>query len=195
MQQLDAMLRPASVAVIGASTSPGKLGHEVLKNIIDGGFMGEVFPVNPKADAILGLPCHAGIADIERPPDLAVVIVPARFVPQTIEDCGRKGVKGAVIITGGFAEADADGERLQRQLLENAQKYGLRIIGPNCQGINNPHHLMCASWPLLTHQGKVAVIAQSGTVGAAMMDWLSEDHLGTPALSAWATVPTWMKPT
>ncbi len=179
MQQLDAMLRPASVAVIGASTSPGKLGHEVLKNIIDGGFRGEVFPVNPKADAILGLPCHAGIADIEKPPDLAVVIVPARFVPQTIEDCGRKGVKGAVIITGGFAEADADGERLQRQLLENAQKYGLRIIGPNCQGINNPHHLMCASWPLLTHQGKVAVIAQSGTVGAAMMDWLSEDHLGT----------------
>ncbi|MBT8406496.1 MAG: acetate--CoA ligase family protein, partial [Deltaproteobacteria bacterium] len=111
-------------------------------------------------------------------PDLAVLIIPARFVPQAVQDCGEKGVKGAVIITGGFAEASAEGEELQQQTTEIARKFGVRLIGPNCQGVNNPHHPICASWPLLTYRGKVAVISQSGTVGAAMMDWFSEEKLG-----------------
>jgi len=88
-------------------------------------------------------------------------------------------VKGAVIVTGGFSEAGDEGEKLQNQVVEAAQKFGVRVIGPNCQGVNNPHHPICASWPLLTFQGKIALISQSGTVGAAMMDWLSEDKLGT----------------
>ena len=179
VEQLDAILRPNSVAVIGASTSPEKMGHEILKNIIDGGFKGAVYPINPKADVILGLPCHKSVKDIAQAPDLAVIIIPARFVPQTVQECGEAGVKGAVIITGGFAEADEEGEKLQNQVIQAAQKFGVRLIGPNCQGVNNPHHPLCASWPLLTYQGKIALISQSGTVGAAMMDWLSEDKLGT----------------
>jgi acetyltransferase len=179
IRQLDAILKPKSVAVIGASTSPDKMGHEILKNIIDSGFEGAVHPINPKADVILDLPCHQSVKDITEAPDLAVIIIPARFVPQAVQECGEAGVKGAVIITGGFAEADEDGEQLQNQVVETAQKYGVRIIGPNCQGVNNPHHPLCASWPLLTYQGKIALISQSGTVGAAMMDWLSEDKLGT----------------
>jgi len=179
IKQLDAILRPNSVAVIGASTSPEKMGHEILKNIIDSGFKGAVYPINPKADVILDLPCHKSVKDIAEAPDLAVIIIPARFVPQTVQECGEAGVKGAVIITGGFAEADEEGEKLQNQVIEAAQKFGVRLIGPNCQGVNNPHHPLCASWPLLTYQGKVALISQSGTVGAAMMDWLSEDKLGT----------------
>ncbi len=176
--QMDAILRPKSVAVIGASTSPDKLGHEILKNIVDGGFQGGVYPINPKADTILDLPCHANVKDLPESPDLAVLIIPARFVPQAVQDCGEKGVKGAVIITGGFSEAGPEGEELQQQTAEIAHRYGVRLIGPNCQGVNNPHHPICASWPLLTYRGKVAVISQSGTVGAAMMDWFSQEKLG-----------------
>jgi acyl-CoA synthetase (NDP forming) len=179
IRQLDAILKPKSVAVIGASTSPDKIGYEILKNILDSDFKGSVYPINPKADVILDLPCHKSVKDIAEPPDLAVVIIPARFVPQAIQECGEVGVKGVVIITGGFSEAGDEGEVLQNQVVEIAQKFGVRIIGPNCQGVNNPHHPLCASWPLLTYQGKIALISQSGTVGAAMMDWLSEDKLGT----------------
>lgn len=179
VRQLDAVLKPKSVAVIGASTSPGKLGHEILKNILDGGFQGPVYPVNPKAETILNLPCHASVMEIDAPPDLAVIIIPARFVPQAVQECGEKGVKGAVIITGGFSEAGDEGAALQQQVVELAQKYGVRVVGPNCQGVNNPHHPLCASWPLLTRRGKIAVVSQSGTVGAAMMDWLTEEKLGT----------------
>ena len=179
VKQLDAILRPQSVAVIGASTSPDKMGHEILKNIIDSGFKGSVHPINPKADVILDLPCHKSVKDIEGPLDLAVIIIPARFVPQAVQECGEKGVKGAIIITGGFAEAGDEGEELQQQVVAAAQQFGVRLIGPNCQGVNNPHHPMCASWPLLTYTGKVALISQSGTVGAAMMDWFSEEKLGT----------------
>ncbi|HSQ85841.1 MAG TPA: CoA-binding protein, partial [Desulfobacterales bacterium] len=179
IRQLDAILKPKSVAVIGASTSPDKIGYEILKNILDSGFKGSVYPINPKADVILDLPCHKSVKDIAEPPDLAVVIIPARFVPQAVQECGEAGVKGAVIITGGFSEAGVEGEALQNQVVEMAQKFGVRIIGPNCQGVNNPHHPLCASWPLLTYKGKIALISQSGTVGAAMMDWLSEDKLGT----------------
>ncbi|MGD8981909.1 MAG: CoA-binding protein, partial [Desulfobacterales bacterium] len=179
IRQLDAILKPESVAVIGASTSPDKMGHEILKNIIDSGFKGTVYPINPKAEVILDLACHKSVKDISKVPDLAVIIIPARFVPQAVQECGEAGVKGAVIITGGFSEAGDEGEALQNQVVEIAQKYGVRIIGPNCQGVNNPHHPLCASWPLLTYEGKIALISQSGTVGAAMMDWLSEDKLGT----------------
>ena len=179
IRQLDAILRPKSVAVIGASTSPDKMGHEILKNIIDSGFEGTVYPINPKAEVILDLACHKSVKDIAKVPDMAVIIIPARFVPQAVQECGEAGVKGAVIITGGFSEAGDEGEALQNQVVDTAQKYGVRIIGPNCQGVNNPHHPLCASWPLLTYQGKIALISQSGTVGAAMMDWLSEDKLGT----------------
>jgi acetyltransferase len=178
VSQLDGILRPRSVAVIGASTSPDKLGHEILKNILDGGYQGTVYPINPKADTILDLPCHTNVKELTEPPDLAVLIIPARFVPQAVQDCGEKGVKGAVIITGGFSEAGAEGEELQQQTTELARKFGVRLIGPNCQGVNNHHHPICASWPLLTYRGKVAVISQSGTVGAAMMDWFSEEKLG-----------------
>ncbi len=176
--QLDAILRPKSVAVIGASTSPDKLGHEILRNILNGGYQRAVYPINPKADSILDLPCHANVKDLPESPDMAVLIIPARFVPQAVQDCGEKGVKGAVIITGGFSEAGVEGEALQQQTAEIARNFGVRLIGPNCQGVNNPHQPICASWPLLTYRGKVAVISQSGTVGAAMMDWFSEEKLG-----------------
>jgi len=184
IRQLDAILRPRSVAVIGASNTPGKYGHEILKNIREGGYQGTIYPINLRAESILNLTCFPSIQDTPEPPDLAVVIIPARLVPQAVEDCGKRGVRSAVIITGGFSEAGPAGAVLQQQTAEAARKYGLRVLGPNCQGVNNPYHCLCASWPLLTYRGIVAVVSQSGTVGAAMMDWFSEEKLGVSSFVA-----------
>jgi acetyltransferase len=178
LSDLNAFFHPSSVAVIGASESPGKLGHTILKNLIDGGFPGAIHPINPKSESILGLTCCKNVKAVPDSVDLAVVIIPARLVPQAIQDCGEKAVKAAVIISGGFSEAGAEGEELQLAAKRIAREYGVRLIGPNCQGVNNPYHPLCASWPLLTHTGRVAVISQSGTVGAAMMDWFSTEGLG-----------------
>ncbi len=175
---LQAFFHPKSIAVIGASDSPSKLGNVILKNLRDSGFPGALYPINPKSERILDLACFKNIKDIPDPVDMAMVIVPAHFVPQTIKDCGEKGVKAAVVITGGFSEAGPEGEKLQTEIAKVAIDYGVRVIGPNCQGVNNPYEPMCASWPLLTFKGGVAVIAQSGTVGAAMMDWFSVEELG-----------------
>lgn len=181
MNQLNAIFKPESVAVIGASPSPGKLGYDVLYNLIHAGFAGPIYPVNPKADQILGRPAFKQIGDISPPPDLAVVIIPAKAVPGTIDQCGNAGIKAAVVITGGFAEAGEEGEKLQEELGMAARRHAIRVIGPNCQGVNNPHRNLCASWPLLTRKGRMAFISQSGTVGAALMDWASEEHLGVSA--------------
>ena len=177
-KDLQALFHPASIAVIGASESAGKFGHEILKNIMEGGFPGALYPINPKSESILGLTCLRNVKDIPDRVDLGVLIIPARLVPQAIEDCGEKGVKAAVIISGGFSEAGEEGEKLQQTVASIAARYGMRLLGPNCQGINNPYHPLCASWPLLTRKGAVAVISQSGTVGAAMMDWFSLEELG-----------------
>ena len=181
INQLDAIFKPKSVAVIGASPAPGKLGYDVIYNLIHAGFAGPIYPVNPKADQILGRPAFKQIGDISPAPDLAVVIIPAKAVSGTIDQCGKAGVKAAVVITGGFAEAGEEGGKLQEELASTAHRYGIRVIGPNCQGVNNPHHNLCASWPLLTRKGRMVFISQSGTVGAALMDWASEEHLGVSA--------------
>ena len=176
--KLGFIFNPASIAVIGASDDPRKYGHEILKNLIEGGFPGALYPINPKTERILGINCCKNVKEIPDPVDLAVVIVPAKIVVQAIKDCGERGIKGAIVISGGFSEAGPEGEELQKSLAEVAAQNGVRLVGPNCQGVNNPYHPMCATWPLLTRKGRVAVISQSGTVGAAMLDWFQEDELG-----------------
>ena len=150
---LNAIFKPKSVAVIGASTAPGKLGHDILANLKNGGFAGPLFPINPKAEEILGLKVYKSIADTPEPPELAVVVIPAKIVTPTLEQCADKGVKGAVVITGGFAETGEEGERLQEEMAQVIRRTGLKVVGPNCQGVNMPHHHMCASWPLITTSG------------------------------------------
>jgi len=178
IQSLRPIFRPQSVAVIGASTVPGKLGHDILANLKNGGFAGPLFPVNPKAEEILGLKVYKSINETPEPPELAVVVIPAKIVTPTLEQCAAAGVKAAIVITGGFAEAGEAGERLQEEMAQVIRQTGLRVIGPNCQGVNNPHHCMCASWPLITTQGKIAFASQSGTVGAAFMDLAAAEKLG-----------------
>ena len=118
LASLTPIFKPKSVAVIGASTAPGKLGHDILANLKNGGFPGALYPINPKADEILGLKVYKGIGDTPAAPDLAVVVIPARIVAATLEQCADKGVKAAIVITGGFAEAGPDGERLQDELAQ-----------------------------------------------------------------------------
>ncbi len=178
---LKAIFKPQSVAVIGASTAPGKLGHDILANLINGGFAGPIYPINPKAEEILGLKVYKSVAETPAPPELAVVVIPARIVAGTLEQAAAAGVKAAVVITGGFAEAGPEGERLQDELAQVVRQTGLRVIGPNCQGVNMPHHHMCASWPLITTQGRIAFASQSGTVGAAFLDLAAAEHLGVSA--------------
>lgn len=175
---LSAFFNPSGIAVIGASDRPGKLGHEILKNLREGGFPGALYPINPKSENILGLNCYRNVKDVPGAVDLAVVIIPAKLVPQVVRECGEQGIKGAVVISGGFSEAGAEGDALQKELSRVAAENAIRVIGPNCQGVNNPYCPICASWPLLTQKGRVAVISQSGTVGAAMMDWFSVEGLG-----------------
>ncbi len=178
LDSLAPIFKPKSVAVIGASTAPGKLGHDILANLKNGGFPGALYPINPKAAEILGLPVYKSIADTPAAPEMAVVVIPARLVAATLTQCAEKGVKAAVVITGGFAEAGPDGEKLQDELAQVVRQTGIRVIGPNCQGVNMPHEHMCASWPLITTRGKIAFASQSGTVGAAFLDMAAAEHLG-----------------
>jgi acyl-CoA synthetase (NDP forming) len=168
-----------SVAVVGASTDPGKLGHEILANIVEGGFQGRVYPVNPKASEVRGLPAYPSVSACPLNLDLAVVVVPAPFVPGVLREAAAKGAGAAIIISGGFREAGR--EDLEAEILAVTAETGLRLIGPNCQGINYTPNRLCASWPLVTATGSMAVVSQSGTVAATLAGWAVDEGLGISA--------------
>jgi acyl-CoA synthetase (NDP forming) len=178
ISSLTPLFRPGRVAVIGASGNPEKMGFQIFRNILEAGFSGDVLPVNPKGEVILGRSSVRSAGEIPEGTDLAVVIIPAKLVPATILQLGERKVRSAIVITGGFAEAGEEGAALQDDLVRNAKRCGIRLIGPNCQGVNYPYHGLCASWPLITRRGEIAIVSQSGTVGAAFSDWASEDRLG-----------------
>jgi acetyl coenzyme A synthetase (ADP forming)-like protein len=182
--RLDSFFKPSSVAVIGASREQGKLGYEILRNILEAGFKGGLYPINPKADEILGLKCYRSVKDVPHEVELAIVVVPARLVPSVMSDCAEKGVKAAVVISGGFSEIGPAGEELERQLVEISRRAGIRIIGPNCQGVISTSAGLCASWPLVKVRGHVSVISQSGTIGAALGCWASQEQVGIDKLVA-----------
>ncbi|GAB4242368.1 MAG: acetate--CoA ligase [Deltaproteobacteria bacterium] len=178
---LNPLFRPSRIAVIGASSNPDKMGFQILRNIKDAGYAGEILPVNPRGETILGIPSIRSASELPRDTDLAVVIIPAKLVPGTMRELGARRVKSAIVITGGFAESGEAGAALQEEAAAAAREAGIRVVGPNCQGVNYPYHGLCASWPLITRRGEIAIVSQSGTVGAALIDWASEDHLGFSA--------------
>ena len=178
---LQPLFHPERIAVIGASAKPEKMGFQIFRNIVDAGFRGQLIPVNPKGETILGVPSVKSVEEIPSDTDLAVVIIPAPLVPGMILQLGERNVRAAIVITGGFAESGPEGARLQEELARNAAQTGIRIVGPNCQGVNYPSHGLCASWPLITKRGAMAIASQSGTVGAALADWASEEGLGFSA--------------
>jgi acetate---CoA ligase (ADP-forming) len=178
---LQPLFRPNSIAVIGASSNPEKMGFQIFRNIVEAGFQGDIIPVNPKGEVVLGRTSVKSAAEIPEGTDLAVIIIPAKLVPDTIDALGERKVKAAIVISGGFAESGDEGAKLQEALAANAARAGVRVVGPNCQGVNYPYHGLCASWPLITRRGDIAIASQSGTVGAALIDWASEDRLGFSA--------------
>lgn len=177
--ELDVFFNPKSVAVIGASRDPQKVGHRVLRNLIEGGFQGEVYPVNPNADKILNLKCYGNILDTPGDVDLAVIVVPAELVPSIAEECGLKGVKGIIVISAGFGEIGGEGVRLERELVSICRKYGMRMQGPNCLGIISTHSQLNASFaPTMPQLGNIAMVSQSGALGSVILNWAVENEVG-----------------
>ncbi|MCC7062269.1 MAG: acetate--CoA ligase family protein [Planctomycetes bacterium] len=180
-QGLDGLFRPRSVAVVGASRRPGSIGRQVVANLIAGGFQGPVYPVNPKAEVVLSVPAYASIKAIPGPVDLAVLVVPPDAVLAVAEQCGKKGVKGLVVITAGFREIGGVGIVREEKLRAIADRYGMRVIGPNCMGIVNtqPEFACNASFsatpPL---PGSVAMVSQSGALGEAILADAAQAGLG-----------------
>ena len=152
---INAILRPKSIAVIGASTVPGKIGYTVVKGLIEAGFKGEIYPVNPGGTELLGLKMYASVLDIPGPVDAAAITVPAKFVPQVIDECGKKGIKGLIIITSGFSEVG--NHALEDQIVAQAHSYGSRILGPNIVGVlSNADKLNASFAPFLALPGKAS---------------------------------------
>lgn len=178
-RNLELLFKPRSVAVIGASRDPNKVGHAILKNIIESGYKGRVYPVNPKADSVLGLTAYKSVLDIPDEVDLAVIVIPAQNVLDVMEECGRKGVKFAIVISAGFKEIGGEGVEREKKLVEIARKYGIRVVGPNCLGIIDMHTPINATFgPQPQRKGGIAFISQSGALLTAILDWSSKVGIG-----------------
>ena len=160
---MNGLLTPKSVAVVGASATPGKIGHTVVKNLIESKYEGKIFPINPKSDDILGIKCYHSVAEVPGSIDAAIITVPAKIVPESIKECGEKGVKGAIIITSGFSEVGQ--KELEEELVKIANSYGMRILGPNIVGVlSNSDKFNGSFAPFLPFKGTGSLVSQSGAL-------------------------------
>lgn len=178
---LDGLFRPRSVAVVGASRQPGGIGHEVVRNLVMGGFQGPVYPVNPRAEVVHSIRCHPDLASIPGEVDLVVIVVPAPAVEGVMRQAAKIGARGAVIVSAGFRETGVDGRAREERVLSVARKAGIRVIGPNCMGILNtePGVALNASFAAETPiPGRVAFVSQSGALGEAILSRAKSRELG-----------------
>jgi acetyltransferase len=190
MHELGNFFKPSSVAVIGASATKGKVGNIILQNIlygsksnaeenIVGGFKGQIFPINPQADEISGLRAYKSITQVPSNVDMAVICIPPGGVKEAIEDCGKKGVKSAVIITAGFSETGQDGGKVESEILELAERYNIRIIGPNCLGVISTYSSLNASFgDAAPKPGPISFASQSGALCTSVIQYSFEEFLG-----------------
>ena len=178
---LDSLFWPKSVALIGASTKELSIGNVIIKNLLHFGYTGPIYPINPKAFEIRGLKAYPTIFDVPEEIDLVHIVIPPPFVPEAVEDCGKKGVKSIIINTAGFKEMGEEGEVLEKDFLARAKKYGVRIFGPNCQGIINTDPSLkayCDFTFTYPNPGSISIVAQSGGVGAIFMQQLFDLDVG-----------------
>ncbi|MDH7476777.1 MAG: bifunctional acetate--CoA ligase family protein/GNAT family N-acetyltransferase [Candidatus Bathyarchaeota archaeon] len=176
---LNRIFNPRSIAIIGASDEEGSVGYALMKNFVDLGFVGKVYPVNIRKTEILGLKAYQSVEQISEPVDLAVIATPAKTVPDIVEQCGKAGIKGIIIISAGFKEVGAEGKALEDKILEIKNKYGLRIIGPNCLGVIRPSIKLNATFiNKMPKSGNIAFISQSGALGSAILDWAIQENIG-----------------
>jgi acetyltransferase len=179
---LAAIFTPKNIAVIGASEKPGSVGRTLLWNLIGNPFGGTVFPVNPNRHSVLGIKAYSTISDVPDPIDLAIIATPAPTVPKIIGECVDIGIKGAIIISAGFKEAGTEGALLEQQILEQAHRGKIRIIGPNCLGVMNPRTGLNATFASsIARPGNVGFISQSGALCTAILDWSLQENVGFSA--------------
>ena len=177
-RNLEGLLFPGSVAVIGASGTPGKVGHALFANVA-ASFAGPVYAVNPKYTELLGRPCVASVEGLPEPVDLAVVVVPAEHVAGVLKSCGERGIKNVVVISAGFKEAGEEGARRERELVEIAQRYGLNVLGPNVLGLISTRVGLNATFaPRGALPGEIAFMSQSGAFCTSVLDWAWHEGLG-----------------
>ncbi len=173
------LFEPRSIAIVGAARESNKVGHVILKNLIESGFEGPLYPVNPKADRILEKPCYASLSDIGQPIDLAVIVTPARFVADVLDEAGRIGIRAAIIISAGFREVGREGIEMERRLVAIAKQHGIRVIGPNSLGVINTHHHMNATFTNnFPRAGPIAISSQSGAICSVLLDWAAGTNIG-----------------
>src|SRR5690606_1553193 len=179
---LDALFQPGSIAVIGASERPGSISRAILSNLLDHGYQGTVYPVNPRYPTLLDWPAYPTMADLPQPPDLAIIATPAATVPDLAGQCAAAGVKGAIIISAGFKETGPAGAALEQEIMAATRPGNMRILGPNCLGIMNPLvnlNATCAAG--MARPGSVAFISQSGALCSAVLDWSLRENVGFSA--------------
>ena len=178
---LDAILRPRSIAVIGASRKPNTIGYQILENLVRHGYAGAVYPVNPTAAAVHSIRAYPSVEAVPDEVDMAVIVVPKQHVVEAAEACGRKGVKGLVVISAGFAEVGGSGVERQKALMEIVRRHGMRLVGPNCMGVLNtaPDRSMNATFaPTMPPAGPVSFMSQSGAMGVTILDYAKEYGIG-----------------
>ena len=181
MTNLDKIMKPKSVAVIGASTKEHTIGSDIMKRLQEYKFNGNIYPVNPKGGVIEGLQAYTSITEVPGEVDLAIIVVNSKFVLDTIDQCNQKGIKGLVIITAGFKETGAEGAEMEKQLLAKVQEYGMRCVGPNCLGVVNTHpeiRLDGCFAETLPERGNIGFVSQSGALGGGILNILKDLNLG-----------------
>ncbi len=183
IEQIDYFFNPKSVAIIGASSIEGKIGHEILRSLLQSKYIGKIYPINPNSKKILNLKCFSTLLEITHTIDLAVIALSSKLVPKVIEECGKKGVKACVIVSGGFKELGDSYKKDEDKIVETARKYGIRIIGPNCIGIfsseaNIDTFFQSHEKMIRPQSGPISFITQSGTFGCTMLEWAAESKIG-----------------
>jgi acetyl-CoA synthetase (ADP-forming) len=173
------LINPDSIAFFGASNNFGSMGTSQLSSLLGLGFQGNIYPVHPKESTVLGLKAYQSVADLPETPDLAVIILPTRIVLDTVVQCGEKGIKNAIVVSGGFREVGVKGRDLEQALVQTTHRYGMRFLGPNCLGVANPHHKLNTTFlPYQGEAGFLGMVSQSGSFITQMFDYLSRVGMG-----------------
>lgn len=176
---LHPIVNPKSVAFFGASNRFTAMGTNQLNALLDLGFEGKIYPVHPKEDRVLGLKAYKKVQDLPEVPDLAVMVLPTHLVTGVVEECGQKGIKHAIVVSGGFKEVGGEGDALEKKLLAVADQYGIRFLGPNCLGVANPHHKFNVTFlPFEGRTGFIGFASQSGSFITQMFGYLSRYDIG-----------------
>lgn len=179
IENLDKIFKPKSITVIGASNRIGSAGYRIFRNLIGSEFDGVVYPINPKYESIQGVESYKTVENLPKIPDLAVIVTPSKVVLDVVEQCGKKGIKGILIISAGFKEIGKEGKKLEKKLEDIRRKYELRIVGPNCVGIIMPYLGMNATFAgAMPDQGNIALFSQSGAVCGSILDWAASAKVG-----------------